>query len=159
MSWVEEEASRIKREDERQENQRRWAIHKAEVLTQSAVKVWTAVADQVKKDLQKINENFAGDERRQVEFQEIPAFGFLLKKKSGLLFQITVRMATDGRSLQTKIEEVRKSLGVPIVREDSVIIDLDEEENFIFTVEFGRTTSLEVVSKAIFKPLIDRFQY
>jgi hypothetical protein len=159
MSWVEEETARIKREDERQEAARKWALHKAEVRVQRAVEVWSAVKEQVVRDLAKLNASFSDDEHRQIEFEEIPAFGFSLKVKSGLLYQVIVRMATDGRALKIKTRDVRSDLGQPVERDDQIGIDLDENENIIFNDNGMRIGSIEVVSKIIFKPFLQHFQH
>ncbi len=159
MSWVEEETARIKREDERQEAARKWAIYKAEVLVQRAVEVWTALKDQVAGDLAKFNASFADDERRQMEFEEIPAFGFSLKAKSGLPYQVIVRMSTDGRALKIKTRDVRSALGQPVERDGQIGIDLDDRENIIFNDGGDRLGSIEVVSSRLLKPLLEHFRH
>jgi hypothetical protein len=156
MSWVDTEVARIKREDENQENQRKWAIHRAEVLMQKAVEVWAAIVEYVKKDLAKLNASFESDERRQIEFQEIPAFGFVLKKKSGLSLQSVARMATNGRAITMTILEVRSPLQAAVETTESISIELDERENLFFRVS-SDVMSIDGVSRKIFQPFIGNF--
>lgn len=158
MSWVEEEVARIKREDGRQKAAQEWAIHKSAVLTERAVEVWDAVASQIRKDVAKLNASFSGDERRQIEIDETPAFGLSLKAKSTQLFQVVVRMATSGRSIKFTSSEVRNTLGVPVDRENSIVIDLDAEENILFNSNSERIGSVDVVSKKILDPFLLHFR-
>jgi hypothetical protein len=158
MSWIEDESDRIKRGDERNRAARERSAHKATVLKKRMVEVWTGVANRIAADLATLNAKFSGDERRQIELQEIPALELSLKRKSGRLFQVIVRMSTDGRSISIRTRELHTAHEQPVDTEDVINVDLDESDRVVFRHDAREIDSLEGVSEVVFKPFLQLFR-
>ena len=129
MSWIDEEARRVKSENERKKQAEERSLHKSKVLLDKAPAIWRALLDQTREDVRALNETFAGDQSKQVEFQEVPAWTLTVTKKVHPFVSVTARMQPDGRGVTIEIWDAPDALAVAAETERTVAIDLDEKEN------------------------------
>jgi hypothetical protein len=74
MSWITEEIESIKQQKSREEAARDWTLRKSEILKGKIFQIWSAVMDQIKRDVSALE--------GEVEIIEITARTFTIRKKT-----------------------------------------------------------------------------
>jgi hypothetical protein len=158
MSWVEDEAKEIKQQNERKHEERDWALHKSRLLAERRFEIWTAILEQIKKDVAVFNRLFEADQRAQIEIYEAPAHSVTLVKNFHPSVTVTTQIQGSGRTIRLTVRKVHDPLGVPVEKSDAIMVDMDERENVEFSRSGERLSSVDDISQSVLPPILDAYR-
>jgi hypothetical protein len=151
MNWIEEEAKKIKANDERKKAAKEWSLHKSKILSAKAPDLWRTLQDRCRNDADVLNKSFEGDDSRQAQFKEVSANQFTVTKNRSPFVLVKVSIQPDSWAIKIKTREIRNPADVPSESERTIEIDVDEHENLKF---IGYSEGIEGVSRAIFDHIL-----
>jgi hypothetical protein len=158
MSWIEDQAREIKRQNEREHEARDWALYKSRLLAERRFEIWAAILDRIRNDVAVFNRILEADQHTQIEVHEAPAHSVTLVRSPHPSVTVTAQIQESGRTIQITVREVHDPLGVPTEKADAIMIDLDERENIEFRRGGERLLSVEDISKSVLRPILDVYR-
>ena len=138
-----------KSEDNRLENEMR--LHRASVIKAKAPAFWGELNDRVESDCEKLNLTFKDDLRRQCSFTRIGPSEFELRGSVSGSSVLRVRLNAEAQTIDQELFEGRGDRGK---RRESLVLNIDRNENLILDGLRGPTGDPAVLSEALIRKVI-----
>ena len=154
MSWAEEQALRIRQNQEEEQKAREWQIHRSALLTRDSRSLWDALGDRINSEIESLKKLVPNTEHLRV----YPTHSNGLVIETVVQPIIKIQVTFDGSQGYVNATVIRqrgfkfdqKTIG-------RFSIDVDPYAGVTFNGADGRAESVQHVTEAILGPLGDFF--
>ncbi len=154
--WVKQEVDRIRETGKRVSDDRSWQQFRANSITAKWQDIWKPIREAVRQDAKDFSDQFAGERQKQLEFNEVPSRGLIVRKPFFPAVTVEARIDEQRQVIDYRFTRTQSHQHAP-TPEDG-IFDIDIENGGFFCVKRNNIPmTASEISAFLLRPIFDSF--